>query len=125
MLALVFIRKLLDLCFTNRELSWLDDLMPESKKKKEDDKKKKAKEVRVQLFSQTTAESCDSPTDTFPLFPWLQEAQRMLEVEEGIAHPYDGPGILKTLKVRLVVGDNFDAVYQCPLYLEEVTAHSP
>uniref|UniRef100_A0A4W5QJV2 Solute carrier family 4 member 7 n=1 Tax=Hucho hucho TaxID=62062 RepID=A0A4W5QJV2_9TELE len=45
-LALVFIRKLLDLCFTNRELSWLDDLMPESKKKKEDDKKKKAKEVR-------------------------------------------------------------------------------
>lgn len=121
----MFIRKLLDLCFTNRELSWLDDLMPESKKKKEDDKKKKAKEVRVQLFSQTTAESCDSPTDTFPLFPWLQEAQRMLEVEEGIAHPYDGPGILKTLKVRLVVGDNFDAVYQCPLYLEEVTAHSP
>uniref|UniRef100_A0A4W5QCF9 Solute carrier family 4 member 7 n=1 Tax=Hucho hucho TaxID=62062 RepID=A0A4W5QCF9_9TELE len=88
-LALVFIRKLLDLCFTNRELSWLDDLMPESKKKKEDDKKKKAKEV------------CDSPTDTFPLFPWLQEAQRILEVEEGIAHPYDGPGILKTLKVSL------------------------
>uniref|UniRef100_A0A674CH60 Anion exchange protein n=1 Tax=Salmo trutta TaxID=8032 RepID=A0A674CH60_SALTR len=56
-LALVFIRKLLDLCFTNRELSWLDDLMPESKKKKEDDKKKKAKEVRVQLFSQTPAET--------------------------------------------------------------------
>ncbi|XP_042174033.1 sodium bicarbonate cotransporter 3 isoform X2 [Oncorhynchus tshawytscha] len=73
-LALVFIRKLLDLCFTNRELSWLDDLMPESKKKKEDDKKKKAKE----------------------------EAQRMLEVEEGIAHPCDGPGILKTLKVSQV-----------------------
>nr|XP_046159402.1 sodium bicarbonate cotransporter 3-like isoform X2 [Oncorhynchus gorbuscha] len=72
-LALVFIRKLLDLCFTNRELSWLDDLMPESKKKKEDDKKKKAKE----------------------------EAQRLLEVEEGIAHPCDGPGILKTLKVSL------------------------
>uniref|UniRef100_A0A669E6S8 Anion exchange protein n=1 Tax=Oreochromis niloticus TaxID=8128 RepID=A0A669E6S8_ORENI len=41
-LALVFIRKLLDFFFTNRELSWLDDLMPESKKKTEDDKKKKA-----------------------------------------------------------------------------------
>lgn len=38
----------MDLCFTKRELSWLDDLMPESKKKKEDDKKKKAKEVSVQ-----------------------------------------------------------------------------
>uniref|UniRef100_A0A8B9JZJ1 Solute carrier family 4 member 7 n=1 Tax=Astyanax mexicanus TaxID=7994 RepID=A0A8B9JZJ1_ASTMX len=45
-LALVFIRKLLDFFFTKRELSWLDDLMPESKKKKEDDKKKKkAKQV--------------------------------------------------------------------------------
>ncbi|XP_029022168.1 sodium bicarbonate cotransporter 3-like isoform X10 [Betta splendens] len=43
-LALVFIRKLLDLFFTKRELSWLDDLMPESKKKKEDDKKKEAQE---------------------------------------------------------------------------------
>ncbi|XP_039977170.1 sodium bicarbonate cotransporter 3-like isoform X8 [Xiphias gladius] len=43
-LALVFVRKLLDFFFTNRELSWLDDLMPESKKKKEDDKKKKARE---------------------------------------------------------------------------------
>ncbi|XP_041811057.1 sodium bicarbonate cotransporter 3-like isoform X5 [Chelmon rostratus] len=43
-LALVFIRKLLDFFFTKRELSWLDDLMPESKKKKEDDKKKKARE---------------------------------------------------------------------------------
>ncbi|XP_038580102.1 sodium bicarbonate cotransporter 3-like isoform X6 [Micropterus salmoides] len=46
-LALVFIRKLLDLFFTNRELSWLDDLMPESKKKKEDDKKKKEREKLV------------------------------------------------------------------------------
>uniref|UniRef100_A0A8B9JKH7 Anion exchange protein n=1 Tax=Astyanax mexicanus TaxID=7994 RepID=A0A8B9JKH7_ASTMX len=44
-LALVFVRKLLDFCFMKRELSWLDDLMPESKKKKEDDKKKKEKEV--------------------------------------------------------------------------------
>uniref|UniRef100_A0A6Q2Z9H8 Anion exchange protein n=1 Tax=Esox lucius TaxID=8010 RepID=A0A6Q2Z9H8_ESOLU len=76
-LALVFIRKLLDFCFSNRELSWLDDLMPESKKKKEDDKKKKAKE----------------------------EAQRMLDADEGIAHPYERQGILKipvkTLKVSL------------------------
>ncbi|XP_029938086.1 sodium bicarbonate cotransporter 3-like isoform X3 [Salarias fasciatus] len=43
-LALVFVRKLLDLIFTKRELSWLDDLMPESKKKKEDDNKIKARE---------------------------------------------------------------------------------
>uniref|UniRef100_A0A665WQN8 Anion exchange protein n=1 Tax=Echeneis naucrates TaxID=173247 RepID=A0A665WQN8_ECHNA len=47
-LALVFVRKLLDFFFTKRELSWLDDLMPESKKKKEDDKKKKEEESRMQ-----------------------------------------------------------------------------
>ncbi|KAM6910521.1 sodium bicarbonate cotransporter 3-like [Xenentodon cancila] len=44
-LALVFIRKLLDFCFTKRELSWLDDLIPESKKKKDDDKKKDAQRM--------------------------------------------------------------------------------
>ncbi|KAK7158140.1 hypothetical protein R3I93_009367 [Phoxinus phoxinus] len=49
-LALVFVRKLLDFCFTKRELSWLDDLMPESKKKKEDDKKKKAKEEAQRML---------------------------------------------------------------------------
>uniref|UniRef100_A0A8C6MGK0 Solute carrier family 4 member 7 n=1 Tax=Nothobranchius furzeri TaxID=105023 RepID=A0A8C6MGK0_NOTFU len=49
-LALVFIRKLLDLFFTKRELSWLDDLMPESKKKTEDDKKIKALENLVDLL---------------------------------------------------------------------------
>uniref|UniRef100_A0A3Q1BCR7 Anion exchange protein n=1 Tax=Amphiprion ocellaris TaxID=80972 RepID=A0A3Q1BCR7_AMPOC len=36
-LALVFIRKLMDCIFSKRELSWLDDLMPESKKKKLED----------------------------------------------------------------------------------------
>uniref|UniRef100_A0A4W5QAT0 Solute carrier family 4 member 7 n=1 Tax=Hucho hucho TaxID=62062 RepID=A0A4W5QAT0_9TELE len=63
-LALVFIRKLLDLCFTNRELSWLDDLMPESKKKKEDDKKKKAKEVRVQLLDPSMVNISDEMAKT-------------------------------------------------------------
>uniref|UniRef100_A0A674NN46 Anion exchange protein n=1 Tax=Takifugu rubripes TaxID=31033 RepID=A0A674NN46_TAKRU len=48
-LALVFVRKLLDLFFTKRELSWLDDLMPESKKKKEDDKKKKEQELAMKV----------------------------------------------------------------------------
>ncbi|XP_042628989.1 sodium bicarbonate cotransporter 3-like isoform X8 [Cyprinus carpio] len=75
-LALVFVRKLLDFCFLKRELSWLDDLMPESKKKKEDDKKKKAKE----------------------------EAQRMMEVDGGMEVPYDNGDHLeipvKSLKVR-------------------------
>ncbi|XP_069068119.1 sodium bicarbonate cotransporter 3 isoform X2 [Pleurodeles waltl] len=60
-LALVFIRKLLDFCFTNRELSWLDDLMPESKKKKEDDKKKKEKEEAERMMKPEDAESVQLP----------------------------------------------------------------
>uniref|UniRef100_A0A667ZXT1 Anion exchange protein n=1 Tax=Myripristis murdjan TaxID=586833 RepID=A0A667ZXT1_9TELE len=61
-LALVFVRKLLDFFFTKRELSWLDDLMPESKKKKEDDKKKKTeREKRVKLIMALIMENyCDS-----------------------------------------------------------------
>uniref|UniRef100_A0A4W6E4H2 Anion exchange protein n=1 Tax=Lates calcarifer TaxID=8187 RepID=A0A4W6E4H2_LATCA len=43
-LALVFIRKLLDFIFSKRELSWLDDLMPEWKKKKLEDA---AQEVNI------------------------------------------------------------------------------
>ncbi|XP_051497370.1 electroneutral sodium bicarbonate exchanger 1 [Apus apus] len=43
-LALVFVRKVMDFCFSKRELSFLDDLMPESKKKKLDDAKNQAKE---------------------------------------------------------------------------------
>ncbi|XP_060890468.1 sodium bicarbonate cotransporter 3-like isoform X2 [Labrus mixtus] len=74
-LALVFIRKLLDFFFTKRELSWLDDLIPESKKKKEDDKKKKEKE----------------------------DARRMLEEAED-DQPYNGNVIdfpIKNLKGRV------------------------
>lgn len=43
----------MDLCFSKRELSWLDDLMPESKKKKLDDAKKKAKEEEVRVLAPT------------------------------------------------------------------------
>lgn len=43
-------------CFSKRELSWLDDLMPESKKKNLEDAKneeKKAEEVNVHAHMRT------------------------------------------------------------------------
>uniref|UniRef100_A0AAR2L071 Anion exchange protein n=1 Tax=Pygocentrus nattereri TaxID=42514 RepID=A0AAR2L071_PYGNA len=49
-LALVFIRKLMDFIFTKRELSWLDDLMPESKKKKLEDAEKEVSSYIVLFF---------------------------------------------------------------------------
>ncbi|XP_032807289.2 sodium-driven chloride bicarbonate exchanger-like isoform X11 [Petromyzon marinus] len=70
-LALVFIRKLLDFCFTKRELSWLDDLMPESRKKKLED---------------ALREQEDS-----------EETQRILEVAEvgTVQVPLEGGNVLK------------------------------
>ncbi|XP_044026773.1 sodium bicarbonate cotransporter 3-like isoform X18 [Siniperca chuatsi] len=81
-LALVFIRKLLDFCFTNRELSWLDDLMPESKKKKEDDKKKKAQEK-------------------------LEEESRLQDEEMGLKVSFEGSNLL-SIPVKTLSG-NFDS----------------
>uniref|UniRef100_A0A3B5MPI0 Anion exchange protein n=1 Tax=Xiphophorus couchianus TaxID=32473 RepID=A0A3B5MPI0_9TELE len=47
-LALVFIRKLLDLLFTNRELSWLDDLMPEKSRLEEEEEEERKMKVRFE-----------------------------------------------------------------------------
>ncbi|XP_061147971.1 electroneutral sodium bicarbonate exchanger 1 isoform X4 [Syngnathus typhle] len=63
-LALVFIRKLLDLCFSDRELSYLDDLMPEWKKKNLDDASKKIEEESQVMLS---TKSEDAPIVHIPL----------------------------------------------------------
>ncbi|XP_064421649.1 electrogenic sodium bicarbonate cotransporter 4 [Latimeria chalumnae] len=42
-LALILVRKMLDWIFSQHDLAWLDDILPEKEKKKEDDKKKKKK----------------------------------------------------------------------------------
>uniref|UniRef100_A0A3B4VC98 Anion exchange protein n=1 Tax=Seriola dumerili TaxID=41447 RepID=A0A3B4VC98_SERDU len=87
-LALVFIRKLLDFCFTKRELSWLDDLIPESKKKKEDDKKKKEKEVRHWNWRNYVAQlqrslSLMMVRSLFSSLEKLQSVQINVENEDG------------------------------------------
>uniref|UniRef100_A0A8C8DXB2 Anion exchange protein n=1 Tax=Oryzias sinensis TaxID=183150 RepID=A0A8C8DXB2_9TELE len=80
-LALVFIRKLLDFFFTNRELSWLDDLMPESKKKTEDDKKKKAREKLVQLWFLDSIEIFTPRWQVFSRF-FLQPTQHPSDLHD-------------------------------------------
>uniref|UniRef100_F6S1R5 Anion exchange protein n=1 Tax=Monodelphis domestica TaxID=13616 RepID=F6S1R5_MONDO len=42
-LGLIIVRKLLDLVFSQHDLAWIDNIIPEKEKKKEDDKKKKRK----------------------------------------------------------------------------------
>ena len=38
------VRKLLDFVFSQHDLAWMDDLLPEKEKKKKDDDKKKGKD---------------------------------------------------------------------------------
>uniref|UniRef100_A0A3B3TK19 Anion exchange protein n=1 Tax=Poecilia latipinna TaxID=48699 RepID=A0A3B3TK19_9TELE len=48
-LGLMVVRKLLDLMFSQHDLAWLDDILPDKdKKKKEDDKKKKKEKKSVE-----------------------------------------------------------------------------
>ncbi|XP_043930715.1 sodium-driven chloride bicarbonate exchanger [Protopterus annectens] len=61
-LALVFIRKLLDCFFTKRELSWLDDLMPESKKKKIEDAEKEEEEGVLGIQEETATGQPEAET---------------------------------------------------------------
>uniref|UniRef100_UPI00358E7933 electroneutral sodium bicarbonate exchanger 1-like isoform X2 n=1 Tax=Myxine glutinosa TaxID=7769 RepID=UPI00358E7933 len=64
-LALVFVRKLMDRCFSKRELSWLDDLIPESKKKKIEDEHRKQQEE--QQVAKRTLEVAEVGTVQVPL----------------------------------------------------------
>ncbi|XP_038568279.1 sodium bicarbonate cotransporter 3-like isoform X2 [Micropterus salmoides] len=92
-LALVFIRKLLDFCFTKRELSYLDDLIPESKKKKEDDKKKREKENALRMLEE--AED-DQPYDGGMNFP-IKTLKRMDPSEVNISDEMAKSGIWKSM----------------------------
>ncbi|XP_075880697.1 electroneutral sodium bicarbonate exchanger 1 isoform X4 [Nelusetta ayraudi] len=63
-LALVFVRKVLDLCFSKRELSYLDDLMPEWKKKNLDDASKKIDEESQVMLSEKKDDNVQIPMES-------------------------------------------------------------
>ncbi|XP_073341336.1 sodium bicarbonate cotransporter 3-like isoform X1 [Pagrus major] len=94
-LALVFIRKLLDFCFTKRELSWLDDLIPESKKKKDDDKKKKEKEDARRMMEEVE----DDPTYDIN-FPIKDLKRRVDPSEVNISDEMAKSGIWKSVSMN-------------------------
>uniref|UniRef100_A0A7N6A418 Anion exchange protein n=1 Tax=Anabas testudineus TaxID=64144 RepID=A0A7N6A418_ANATE len=57
-LGLMVVRKLLDLMFSQHDLAWLDDILPDKDKKKKEDEKKKKKEKKA-----TEAESDEEVRD--------------------------------------------------------------
>uniref|UniRef100_A0A8C3AJ85 Anion exchange protein n=1 Tax=Cyclopterus lumpus TaxID=8103 RepID=A0A8C3AJ85_CYCLU len=83
-LSLVFIRKLLDFCFTKRELSWLDDLIPESKKKRDDDKKKKEKEVSLKNFNLYPIETLHDKLQSVQIHVENEDGRRVVDAETSL-----------------------------------------
>ncbi|XP_035019792.2 sodium bicarbonate cotransporter 3 isoform X3 [Hippoglossus stenolepis] len=97
-LALVFIRKLLDFFFTKRELSWLDDLIPESKKKRMDDKKKKEKEDAQRMLEEADD---DLPYDRDVIkFPIKNLKGRVDPSEVNISDEMAKSGIWKSVSMN-------------------------
>ncbi|XP_029361190.1 sodium bicarbonate cotransporter 3 isoform X2 [Echeneis naucrates] len=108
-LALVFIRKLLDFCFTKRELSWLDDLIPESKKKKDDDKKKKENEDAQRMLEEAEDDPAYDRDDVLK-FPIKQLKGRVDPSEVNISDEMAKSGIWKSVSMN---SDNSKAPKRC------------
>ncbi|XP_058504299.1 sodium bicarbonate cotransporter 3-like isoform X3 [Solea solea] len=109
-LALVFIRKLLDFCFTKRELSWLDDLIPESKKKRDDDKKKKEKENAQQMLEEADDDPPYSGGDVVK-FPIKSLKGRLDPSVVNISDEMAKSGIWKSVTMK---SDGSKALKRCP-----------
>lgn len=57
------VRKLLDLMFSQHDLAWLDDILPDKDKKKEDDKKKKKEKKAAEPESDEEVRQIGSSMD--------------------------------------------------------------
>lgn len=57
------VRKLLDLMFSQHDLAWLDDILPDKDKKKEDDKKKKKEKKAAEPESDEEVRQIDSSAE--------------------------------------------------------------
>lgn len=55
-LGLMVVRKMLDMVFSQHDLAWMDDLLPEKEKKKKDDDKKKGREKEKRRPKQDDSE---------------------------------------------------------------------
>ncbi|XP_056117429.1 electrogenic sodium bicarbonate cotransporter 4 isoform X9 [Rhinichthys klamathensis goyatoka] len=66
-LGLMVVRKMLDLVFSQHDLAWLDDILPDKdKKKKEDEKKKKEKKKAKADEHNNSDEESKCPKDSLP-----------------------------------------------------------
>ncbi|XP_046717332.1 electrogenic sodium bicarbonate cotransporter 4 isoform X3 [Silurus meridionalis] len=62
-LGLMVVRKLLDLVFSQHDLAWLDDILPEKDKKKKEDEKKKKERQKTKSTDHDTDDELQCPSD--------------------------------------------------------------
>lgn len=55
-LGLLVVRKMLDLVFSQHDLAWLDDILPDKDKKKKEDEKKKKEKKKAKADEQNSDE---------------------------------------------------------------------
>ncbi|XP_051764074.1 electrogenic sodium bicarbonate cotransporter 4 isoform X2 [Ctenopharyngodon idella] len=66
-LGLMVVRKMLDLVFSQHDLAWLDDILPEKDKKKKEDEKKKKEKKKVKADEHNNSdEESKCPKDSLP-----------------------------------------------------------
>uniref|UniRef100_A0A3B5M947 Anion exchange protein n=1 Tax=Xiphophorus couchianus TaxID=32473 RepID=A0A3B5M947_9TELE len=85
-LGLMVIRKVLDMMFSQHDLAWLDDLLPEKeKKKKEDDKKKRKEKEKKKPKADNSEEEVRNSNLCCPLqeFQGYDISDRLLSVLRG------------------------------------------
>ncbi|XP_077161900.1 electrogenic sodium bicarbonate cotransporter 4 isoform X3 [Paroedura picta] len=78
-LALILVRKMLDFVFSQHDLAWIDNIIPEKDKKKEEDKKKKKK--RSNKGEEESSDEPKFPTPsviTIPMEPVPSEPQNSI-----------------------------------------------
>ncbi|XP_028272918.1 electrogenic sodium bicarbonate cotransporter 4 [Parambassis ranga] len=84
-LGLMVVRKLLDLMFSQHDLAWLDDILPDKDKKKKEDEKKKKKEKKA-----PEPESDEEPVSSAPPPPvkvHMEAVELHTESDPAPVHP--------------------------------------
>uniref|UniRef100_A0AAY4BP37 Anion exchange protein n=1 Tax=Denticeps clupeoides TaxID=299321 RepID=A0AAY4BP37_9TELE len=73
-LGLMVVRKLLDFIFSQHDLAWLDDILPEKDKKKKEDEKKKKDKKKTKGEEHNSDEESTCPKETFSSVKILMES---------------------------------------------------
>uniref|UniRef100_A0AAR2M2H8 Anion exchange protein n=1 Tax=Pygocentrus nattereri TaxID=42514 RepID=A0AAR2M2H8_PYGNA len=63
-LGLMVVRKMLDLVFSQHDLAWLDDILPDKDKKKKEDEKKKKEKKKAKSIDHDSDEETSCPSES-------------------------------------------------------------